>query len=117
MKNSLHIFVLIAFLLGIIAPACGFMWGGAYSVIEICTAQGLESRVIADNQQPDHPPQTKKQCDFCFQSANLTAYLPKMAALEKISFQSTKIRFSSYKTVLLSRGTSKNSARAPPVFI
>ena len=51
-----HFFILTAFLLGIIAPACGFAWNGKFSVIEICTAKGIEQKIVSnDDLPPKHP--------------------------------------------------------------
>ena len=119
MGKTLHIVVLAAFLLGIIAPACGFSWGGKYSVVEICTAKGLESRVIADNSNssdaPDH--KTKEKCQFCFTHANLAGHMPQAVILEPLKFQAEKLKFALYETITLSRVGSNLSARGPPVLV
>lgn len=119
MKNSLHIFVLTAFLLSVIAPACGFSWGGKFSVIEICTAQGIETRVVENDQNPDDQPshQMADQCQFCFASANLTNFLPEAIAAEKIKATAEKARFRAYEISYLSHVTSHEEPRGPPTLV
>lgn len=120
MKNKLHIlvnvFVFWAFLGGIIAPACGFAWGRTYSVVEICTAQGFENRIMMDDEQ-DSPHQMQEQCEFCFTSANLTAFLVPDNYSQKLSDISEKIRITQYEDIVLSRFQTNISSRGPPSFI
>lgn len=77
MRQTILSLVILSFMLGFITPACGFMWGGKYSVIEICTDQGIEQRVVRNKDNPNKPNHSKAEntCDFCFQNANLSAYL------------------------------------------
>jgi hypothetical protein len=121
MKQILHIFILIAFLAGIIAPACGFMWGGQYSVIEICTAQGLETRIIANENRPNTPapnmPNMANDCAFCFATANVVNFLPAAITLEQITFNAEKIRFRQYEDIVLAKYNTNISSRGPPAFI
>ena len=105
----------MAFLGGIIAPACGFAWGGKYSVIEICTAQGFETKIV-DNDQ-DQPQHIADQCQFCFANAHLTSFLPKTTNIETVVFYTNKIRFNQYETVFLSRVQHDHAARAPPSIV
>lgn len=125
MQQKLSLFITISFLLGIIAPACGFMWGGqGSSMIEICTAQGIEMRLVTNDLQPNQDPTNQPSnpmmgdnCDFCFQNANFTGALLNTATLEKIGFQSNKIRFHLYETILLSHTSYNNTARGPPTLV
>lgn len=116
MTKSLHFFVLFSFLIGIIAPACGFAWGGKYSVIEICTTEGIESRVVKGEQQPTKP-HASEQCQFCFAHANLKSFLPDVKTLELTAFIFTKTQFQHYDLLFLSRLSRDHAARAPPVFV
>ena len=71
MRNIVHFIVIFTFALGIIAPACGFAWSGKYSVIEICTANGYEARIVANDEEPNTPNhQMSDQCQFCFSNAH-----------------------------------------------
>ena len=117
MRNYLHILTLIAFLGGVIAPACGFSWGGNFSVIEICTAQGFETRVINNEETPDAPtPTMGGDCQFCFANANLTSFLPENISVEVRYAYAEKITYSLYEVILLSRTTRNGQPRAPPIF-
>ena len=116
MKPVLHIFILLAFVLGIIAPACGFAWGGKYSVVEICTLDGIESRVV-ENEQKEHAPSMGEDCAFCFASTNVKNFLPNHNAVEKIHFSAEKIRFRQFEIVYLSHTSKSDPARAPPTSI
>jgi hypothetical protein len=111
-----HFFVLLAFLAGIIAPACGFAWGGKYSVVEICTTKGIESRIVENNQQPDKS-HYEEQCQFCFSQGNLNPLLPHNQNIETAFFINEKIKFRHYEVIFQSHLTQDNTARAPPVFI
>jgi len=122
MKKGLHFIVLTTFLVGVLAPACGFSWGpnggGQYSVVEICTTQGIESRVVQNEEEPtNNPINYEEQCQFCFSSANLNALIPDLQAFETHLFVFEKARFHDYEIILLSRLTHDHAARAPPVFI
>lgn len=121
MRQTLQILTLSAFLLGIIAPACGFAWGNGdskYSVIEICTANGLESRLVADNENPDTPPhQTTDQCQFCFSNTHLTSFAPEAIAIEEFKADALKLSYAQYEMLLLSRLTSYEQPRGPPTFV
>lgn len=110
MKPVLHIFILLAFVMGIIAPACGFAWGGKYSVVEICTTDGIESRVV-ENEEQEHAPSMSEDCAFCFASANIKSFLPHHNAVEKIHFSAEKIRFQQFEIVYLSRISKSSPAR------
>lgn len=120
MKNKLHIlvhvFVFWAFLGGIIAPACGFAWGGTYSVVEICTAQGFENRIVMDDEQ-DTPHQMQEQCEFCFTHQNMTAFLPDIQTVEHYVYAFEKRCITQYEDILLSRSIDHTSPRGPPSYI
>lgn len=116
MKKGLHIAVLIAFLVGVIAPACGFVWGGKYSVIEICTAQGIESRVVNNDDLPKSP-HFEEQCQFCFSQANLKSLMPVLILIEKQKTVRERAQFSQYQDIVLSRLSQDHAARAPPAAV
>jgi len=117
-RAILHFFVMAAFLGGIIAPACGFMWGGNFSVIEICTAQGLENRIVTNDQNEGDIPahKTADQCQFCFSHANLVADIAPDFSLETIQFQAEKLKFRAYEDIVLSKLKTNISSRGPPLF-
>jgi len=117
MHRFCHILVLICFLAGIIAPACGFSWGGKFSVIEICTSEGIESRVIpnAPNDNKNH--ETSQECQFCFQNAHLKDFLPSMLAHNANITILEKVRFRAFETLLFSKSKTPQSPRAPPALI
>lgn len=118
MTQKLHILVLIAFLAGIIAPACGFMWGGQYSVIEICTTDGIESRVVMNEGQQNSPHQNMQdQCEFCFSNANIISFLPSKIIISQNENYAEKLRFRDYESIALSRLNTDTSPRGPPIFI
>lgn len=120
MKQTLHILTLTAFLLGIIAPACGFAWGGKYSLIEICTANGVETRLIANDDPPSDEapaPMMEDKCQFCFANANLTAFLPDNLSIEYSLAYADKLKFIAYRLSVFSRDTSHEQPRGPPTFI
>lgn len=116
MKKGLHIAVLLAFLVGVIAPACGFAWGGKYSVVEICTAQGMESRIVENEEDPSLP-HYEEQCQFCFAQANIKSFLSVSVELEQRLSVFERVQFGQYQEILLSRLSHDNAARAPPAFI
>ncbi len=110
-----HFFVLLAFLVGVIAPACGFSWSGKYSVIEICTSQGMESRIVSKEGQPKAP-HVEKQCQFCFAQANLKSFLPVSMILERNLVIFERIKRRQYQAVLIFHLSRDHAARAPPLF-
>jgi len=115
MKNIIHFTTIFTFALSIIAPACGFAWNssGDYSVIEICTANGYESRLVENNQDtPEH--EMKEQCQFCFAKAHLNGLIPILATERFYSYQA-QYTFNQYEIILLSRSTSHEQPRGPPL--
>lgn len=118
MIKTLHILTIIAFMAGIIAPACGFAWGGKYSVIEICTDQGIESRIVAENETPsDEAPMAKDQCQFCFANAHINALIPASHVDIARENHALSLQFALYEAMLLSRLTSHEQPRGPPNFV
>lgn len=117
MRQTALLLVILSFLLGIIAPACGFMWDGKYSVIEICTTEGIEQRVVANADNPNKPShdQAKNNCDFCFQNANLGNYLLSSEEIAtRVYNVKTKHAFTHQRKISDSFSTT-NLARGPPV--
>ena len=119
MRQTFHILALIAFLLGIIAPACGFAWNGKYSVVEICTAQGYESRIVINNEEPANTPkhQMADQCQFCFSSVHVTGFVPNSILFEGFKAYALKLSYIQYEISLLSRLTSHEQPRGPPTLV
>lgn len=120
MKHLMHIFVAIAFLTGVIAPACGFSWGGKYSVIEICTSEGIESRIVdtsqnGQNNLPAH--KAGDQCQFCFQSANVKDSFPPLTQIKKKIVSLERIQYAQYETIILNTQHTPQSLRGPPALI
>jgi hypothetical protein len=60
-----------------IAPACGVAWGGKFSLVEVCTTQGIEIKVVENTSAPSNPSsphqQANEDCQFCFQNTHLMA--------------------------------------------
>lgn len=72
MNKKIHLITLLAFLLGLLAPACGFAWGGKYNVVDICTTAGIETKIIADSSDEQNTPSTvKDDCQFCSNAQNI----------------------------------------------
>ena len=117
MKNFCHSVILLCFLAGVLAPACGFSWGGKYSVVEICTSQGIEQRVVDATPEDDSDPaQTMaEKCQFCFATANMKAFLPADLAMAQATVSVQKQRVERYTLIVLSRPTSHEEPRGPPV--
>ncbi|NQZ13830.1 MAG: hypothetical protein HRT94_03245 [Alphaproteobacteria bacterium] len=120
MRNYFHIFVLLSFLVGVIAPACGLSWGGKYSVIEICTADGWENRIVENNQSgtpsnSDHS--AKEQCQFCIQTSLLkNMILPSSNTLMMMG-KAERIQISRYQTLRDEYAQSLYNPRAPPFLV
>ncbi len=118
MRHTLHILTLTVFLLSIIAPACGFAWNGAYSVIEICTADGYESRIVANDQEPNTPDHDiADQCQFCFANAHLTSIIPNVTPLTKLQAYALKLQYALYEVNVQTRLTSHEQPRGSPSLV
>lgn len=114
MKHPVHTFVLIAFLAGIIAPACGFAWGGKFSVVEICTTEGIEQRLVENDQQDgEHVPSAENDCLFCFQTANFSGFLPE-AIVSDVSYIVREEVFKRDELAFFNSFSFDHGARAPP---
>ncbi|NCO03627.1 MAG: hypothetical protein GW903_05505 [Alphaproteobacteria bacterium] len=113
MNRFCHILVFTCFLVGVIAPACGFSWGGKFSVIEICTAEGFERRIVENNQSGDHG-QTSDQCQFCFQNAHIKDYGLLPLDLPVYYAALTRNQVYQYQSVLIAHERSLQNPRAPP---
>ena len=83
-QHYLHIFMVAAFLMSSISPACAFISGKSWG--EICGADGsikqveIPAELLAylpeDEQQQPSQLQNQMDCSFCFMSSNLTADIP-----------------------------------------
>lgn len=120
MKKGLHFIVLITFLVGVLAPACGFSWGNngnsKFSVVEICTTEGIENRIVEGEQDPN-PEHASEQCQFCFAQAKLDYALFGLKTFQSaLSIRETD-QARHYEVFLLSRLSNDHAARGPPAFI
>ncbi len=117
MRNIAHFIVVFTFSLSIIAPACGFSWGGnQYSAIEICTANGIETKLVQNEEQPSDT-HFKEQCQFCFANTHVDKTITLAISVLKQESDQTKQRFTLYEDTFLSRQSSPISARGPPAFV
>ena len=121
MNNIIAFITVFAFTLGLIAPACGFAWNNNgnnnnYSVIEICTASGIENRLIPNDEAPTEH-QTSEQCPFCFAQNNLEAHKSPSAFTLHFQFVHQKIQAEQFETAFLSKTRRPQSTRAPPVLL
>lgn len=117
-KRSAHILILIAFVMGVLAPACGFSWNGKFSLVEICTTEGIEMKVVENGSSPNTPQhQASDDCQFCFQNAHLiadvtimqTAHHPHYGKIAKIVHAHEIL----YRQIL----SQYHTARGPPSFV
>jgi len=120
MRQATLSLIILSFMLGFIAPACGFMWGGQYSVIEICTTQGIEQRIVLNDTNPTQPnhdhEQSTEECEFCYKNANLGSYLLNSNIITALIFeQKTKITFARQNKLAEALSTV-HLARGPPSF-
>jgi hypothetical protein len=112
MKNLLHIFVILTFVLVGISPACKFISGTKQ--IEICSYDGIKTVTVADNQVPDdkgHEQKSSQDCAFCFAQSNLKlakAVPPAFTLVEQSSSRSvftlTALNLMRHKTAVSPRG-------------
>ncbi len=117
MGNILHFAVIFTFALGIIAPACGFAWGGStYSVIEICTNNGIEKIAVKD-ETPSGDHQTQDPCQFCFNHTHLTKDFVSPQTVTLLVNFTTHQYFQTYQTALLQALHHDYQSRAPPAFL
>jgi len=114
--------ILIAFLAGVIAPACGFSWNGQgnnnYSLVEVCTTEGIEMKVVENDTAPSTPhEQASEDCQFCFQNHHVMAnILPTQTHSAQIYSLTAKILNTHdilYRQIL----SQYHTARAPPSYI
>jgi hypothetical protein len=120
MRKLTQLFILISFLVGVIAPACGFSWSGKFSVIEICTAQGIESRIVenSQNDQNDAPKhQISELCQFCFQNAHLKDTLPSPQQINTTFVSIERATSAQYETFILNNWRRSQTLRGPPALI
>lgn len=125
MNNFITFITVITFTLGIIAPACGFAWNkNDYSVIEICTVNGIENRIVSNDEAPNNAPnnvpaehQTSEQCQFCFAQNNLEAHKAPSSLVLNSEFVAQKIKAVQFETTFLSKTRSPQSTRAPPALL
>ena len=119
---------IFTFTLGIIAPACGFTWGNNSakdgSFIEICTAQGIEKRFITSEGSNENSPsnnqsphKAKNQCQFCFAASNLQALTPIGLSIEVSYAYAIKQIYGQYEVILLSKDTTHEQPRGPPILV
>ena len=126
MIKTLHILTLTAFMLGIIAPACGFAWGNnggnnagnaQYSLIEICGAQGIETRLVKNEDAPEAPSHIIDQCEFCFANANFIGLLMDNPNSNLYASYTAKLKHALYEDRLFTRYISHAHPRGPPSLV
>ena len=117
-KRFNYFLILIAFLTGVIAPACGFSWNGKFSLVEICTTEGIEMKVIDNNSAPSGPStphqQASKDCQFCFQNNHVTAHITAIQMIESPIFTLTKNILNTHDILYRQILSQYHTARGPP---
>jgi hypothetical protein len=118
MRNALHVFLALAFILSGISPACAFISGKSSIEIEICTNDGIKTVTLpvdapAEDYNPGH--EKKNDCAFCFAQTHLKtakadavliSYVPKIFDEQRAAFTAAAVhRFE----------LASLSARAPPL--
>ncbi len=122
MNKFPHFLVILALLVGVIAPACGFAWGNnQYSVIEICTAQGIENRLVenenVENENTPNEPHLYESCAFCFAQNNQDDLdiISERALFQYVTTHKIKAR--QFDIARLAKSRTPQSPRAPPTLI
>ena len=116
MNKNIHLITLLAFIISLLAPACGFAWGGKYSVVDICTTEGIERKVIADNSDDQNVPvQTKDDCQFCSNAQKIDKIAGYTNNFNTDFVQITIYRFASL-AILKQNQPNYYQSRAPPSF-
>lgn len=120
MNKTIHQIALLAFVIGLIAPACGFAWGGKYSVMEICSLDGIKQVIVSNNDQdpttPDPTKSAKEKCSFCFGQKNID----QIAVADALSSYDGVISsedITEYQRLISEENSSAYNPRAPPYFI
>jgi hypothetical protein len=117
MRFFCHAFIILGLLCAAFGPACQFLWGGQYSIVEICTAQGIEKQIVQSDETPPFPEQAKNDCAFCLQQAHANALMPDTknpAMVANPVRQTVSFTAISYDAPLLWRD---QNPRGPPVFV
>lgn len=100
MRNALHVFLALAFILSGISPACAFISGKSSIEIEICTADGLKT-VTLPGDAPAESHEKKNDCAFCFAQTHLktakadavlVSYVPKIFDGRNVSISSAQVQ-------------------------
>ena len=88
MRNALHVFLALTFILSGISPACAFISGKSQSLeIEICTNDGMKTITLTGDAPEQQEHEKKNDCAFCFAQTHLKtakadavliAYVPKI---------------------------------------
>lgn len=121
-QKYLHIFLISAFVLSSISPACAFISGKSWT--EICGADGSVKTAQLDPALqeflPDDGPaegehQAKPDCAFCFSSANLTPFIPQKAHYTPLLTASNYIKLSNGVWAPLGLDIKPYNAQGPPV--
>ena len=120
MKHHIHAFVLVAFLLVGISPACQFISGG--KLFEICsldsTYQAEVDPALLDylpkEPKQDQKHETKPQCGFCFAQTHLKT--AKTTVLQVVMPQMPVLALSSFEAESQAKDSAYNpfAPRGPP---
>lgn len=119
MNKTIHHIALLAFIIGLIAPACGFAWGGKYSVVEICSLDGIKQVVIPNSEDPTEPipnKSTKEKCSFCFGQKNIDQ-ISLVDILPSYDHALSDDTIIEYQRLVSKNSGSAYNPRAPPFFI
>lgn len=120
MNKTIQQIALLAFIIGLIAPACGFTWGGKYSVMEICSLDGTKQVVIPNGDQDPTAPTpdklAKEKCPFCFGQKNIDqiALVDLLPSYNRIISNDT---VTDSQHLISEENSSAYNPRAPPFLI
>lgn len=122
-EKILHIFLILAFVLAQISPACAFV-SGKSGLIEICAADGSLKTIAVDakyaqSSQTSSPEKHKAHdraddCGFCFAQAHIKKLSAQQQDALPLISRTSVLRTGAGSIVYKSVDTDFFQARAPP---
>lgn len=115
MRNALHVFLVLAFILSGISPACAFISGKSSIEVEICTNDGIKTVTLPGDAPEPQEHEKKNDCAFCFAQTHLKSAKADAILISYVAKNFDEQRAALSTAVVHRFELALLSARAPPL--
>ena len=80
-------------------------------------SQGIETKIVENDGQSEDTPHIAEQCEFCFTNQNISGDVLSIREIEKVTYQTARIKSQHYEIFVLEREVDNASPRGPPALV